>query len=123
MKHVGFLFLLGSLTLLAPRAGAETPERADTLTVPAPMATDVRELLIGETPGVVAVSSMGKPGMTPSVYIRGIHPFQQNPAFYVDGVQVIDLGFLAPESIEKIEVLSGAEAVQRFGPAAACRRG
>lgn len=92
----------------------------DTLTVPAPFVTDIREVLIGETPGVVAVSSPGKPGMTPTVYIRGIHPFQQHPAYYVDGVQVLDLGFLAPESVEKIEVLSGAEAVQRFGPSASC---
>lgn len=92
----------------------------DTLTVPAPFVTDIREVLIGETPGVVAVSSPGKPGMTPTVYIRGIHPFQQHPAYYVDGVQVFDLGFLAPESVEKIEVLSGAEAVQRFGPSASC---
>lgn len=121
MKHFGFIFLLGSLTFFASaRAGAETPERADTLTVPAPFVTDIREVLIGETPGVVAVSSPGKPGMTPTVYIRGIHPFQQHPAYYVDGVQVFDLGFLAPESVEKIEVLSGTEAVQRFGPSASC---
>lgn len=93
--------------------------QADTLKEVKPYVSDVRELLTGQTPGVITVSSMGSPGMTPTVYVRGIHIYNEYPAFYVDGVMVRDLGLIAPESIEKIEVLSGAEAVMRFGPAAA----
>ena len=80
--------------------------------------TDVREKLIGQTPGVVAVSSVGTPGMTPSVFIHGFHLYANNPAFFVDGVRVEDLDFLAPESIADIQVLSGGEAILRYGPEA-----
>lgn len=93
--------------------------QTDTLKDVKPFVGDIRELLVGQTPGTVAVSSFGSPGMKPSVYIRGLHLFNENPAFYVDGVMVYDLGLIAPESIEKIEVVSGAEAVMRFGPNAA----
>ena len=82
--------------------------------------TDVREKLIGQTPGVIAVSSVGTPGMTPSVYIHGFHRYAKNPAFFVDGVRVEDLDFLAPESIADIQVLSGSEAILRYGPEASC---
>ena len=82
--------------------------------------TDVREKLIGQTPGVIAVSSVGTPGMTPSVYVHGFHPYAEKQAFYVDGVRVKDLNFLAPESIESIEVVAGGDAVLRFGPDASC---
>ena len=118
MKERAILSAFWALVLvLAP--SQKVFAQADTLEVQHPFVTDVRELLVGQTPGVVAVSSLGAPGMTPSVYVRGIHLFEQNPVFYVDGSLVNDLSFIAPESIVSIDVLSGSEAVLRFGPDAA----
>lgn len=118
IKRLSFLTVL--LVLATQPAGAALREQEDSLSTPAPFVTDVRGLLVGQTPGTVAVSSVGAPWMTPSVYVHGFHPGAQNPALYVDGVQVPDLGFLAPESIDRIEVLSGAEAILRFGASASC---
>ena len=92
--------------------------QTDSLSVVKPYVTDVRELLTGQTPGVVTVSSVGAPWMIPTVYVRGMHLYNQNPLYYVDGVLVHELGFLAPESIQDIDVLSGAEAIMRYGPEA-----
>ena len=111
------LMLGASLTFAIP---VESFGQTDTLKDVKPFVSDIRELLVGQTPGTVAMSSFGSPGMKPSVYIRGLHLFNEDPVFYVDGVKVLDLGLIAPESIEKIEVLSGAEAMMRFGPEAGC---
>ena len=92
--------------------------QTDSLRAVTPYVTDVRELLTGQTPGAVTVSSVGAPWMVPTVYVRGLHLFNENPLYYVDGVLVYDLGYLAPESIQSIDVLSGADAVRRYGPEA-----
>ncbi len=93
--------------------------QVDTLKKQSPYKTDVREWLVGQTPGVVVTSSVGAPGMTPSVFIHGLQYDGQVPVYVVDGVRVQDLGALAPESIEAIQVLSGAEAMILYGPSAA----
>lgn len=118
MKHVKFLIL----SLLPLLSGSPAFAQTDTTATDRKdcYITDVREKLIGQTPGVVAVSSVGAPAMIPSVYVHGFHPYTKNPAFYVDGVLVSDMNFLAPESIGSIEVLSGGDAVLRFGPEASC---
>ena len=118
VEYLSFVLVL--LVATGQPSGAALRENEDSLSTPSPFVTDVRGLLAGQTPGTVAVSSEGAPWMTPSVYVHGIHPGIKNPAFYVDGVQVSDLGFLAPESIDRIEVLSGAEAILRFGASASC---
>lgn len=109
-----FLFPLLSGSLAFAQIDTTATDRKDCYI------TDVREKLIGQTPGVVAISSVGTPAMIPSVYVHGFHLYTKNPAFYVDGVLVNDLNFLAPESIGSIEVLSGGDAVLRFGPEASC---
>ena len=123
MKNTCILTHLLTMVLLVFLPCGRSFAQSDTLTAQKgvePYITDVREKLIGQTPGVVAVSSVGTPGMTPSVYIHGFHLYAKNPAFFVDGVRVENLDFLAPESIADIQVLSGGEAILRYGPEASC---
>ena len=84
-----------------------------------PFITDARELLSGQSSGVVVSSSPGAPGMTPSVYIHGLHYGFQEPVYIVDGVRVRSLDNLAPESLEKCSVLTGTQAMVLYGPSAA----
>ena len=115
MKHNLYLRILWTVAIVLA-AGANGYGQTDTLEKVKPLVTDVRELLTGQTPGTVVVSSMGAPWITPTVYIRGIHLYNENPLYFVDGVMVHDLGYLAPESIQSIEVISGPDAVMKYGP-------
>lgn len=99
-------------------ASATSYTKADTLWTGKPYVTDVRALLTGQMPGVVVTSSLGAPGMTPSVFIQGYHVDNQQPVYIVDGMRVLHLDTLAPDSIDNIMVLTGAKAMALYGPAA-----
>ena len=107
------IFLL-TAAVQAKAAGHET----DTLRTGQPFVTDVRALHAGQQPGVVVTSSLGAPGMTPSVFIQGYHIDNQQPVYIVDGMRVLHLDTLAPDSIDGIEFLTGAKAMALYGPAA-----
>ena len=112
---IPILFLLSA----AVTANATSPTKADTLWTGKPYVTDVRALMTGKIPGVVVTSSLGAPGMTPSVFIQGYHLGNQQPVYIVDGMRVLHLDTLAPDSIEFLTVLTGARAMAIYGPAAA----
>ena len=114
MRKLLFLFLL-TAAVPANAAGYQT----DTLWKADPYATDVRANLAGREPGVVVTSSLGAPGMTPSVFIQGYHLGNQEPVYIVDGMRVLHLDTLAPGSVEDVTVLTGAKAMALFGPAGA----
>ena len=113
-KLLFYLFLL-TAAVPAKAAGYQT----DTLWKADPYATDVRANLAGREPGVVVTSSLGAPGMTPSVFIQGYHLGNQQPVYIVDGMRVLHLDTLAPGSVEDVTVLTGAKALALFGPAGA----
>ena len=118
MRKLLFSFFLLSVAVTA-NASTHTYTKADTLWTGKPYVTDVRALMTGKIPGVVVTSSLGAPGMTPSVFIQGYHLGNQQPVYIVDGMRVLHLDTLAPDSIENLTVLTGARAMALFGPAAA----
>ena len=118
MRKLLFSFFLLSAAVTA-NASTHTYTKADTLWTGKPYVTDVRALLTGQIPGVVVTSSLGAPGMTPSVFIQGYRPGMEEPLYIVDGMRVLHLDTLAPDSIDGIEILTGAKAMSLYGPAAA----
>ena len=107
-------------TVLALCSGvANAQEPADSLKEVLPFATHALELI--HEPGVEVISSMGAPGMVPTIFVHGV-PVRpgMEPMYIVDGVRVCTLDGIAPESIEKIEVLKDAAAMGLYGPEAAC---
>jgi len=109
--------LFSLLVLAGSTAFAQEP--ADSLKEVLPFATHALELI--HEPGVEVISSMGAPGMVPTIYVHGV-PVRPGvePVYIVDGVRIRTLDGIAPESIEKIEVLKDAAAMGLYGPEAAC---
>ena len=104
----------------APAASAQGEAPADTLRDIRPFGTHALELLAGQEAGVEVISSLGVPGMTPTIHIRGFDALPQlEPVYIVDGMRRRDLEGIAPEAIEKIEVLKNAAAMGLYGPDAA----
>lgn len=118
MRKLLFSIFLLSAAVTA-NASTHSYSKADTLWTGKPYVTDVRALMTGKIPGVVVTSSLGAPGMTPSVFIQGYHLGNQQPVYIVDGMRVLHLDTLAPDSIENLTVLTGARAMALYGPAAA----
>ena len=112
------IFLAIALTASTLTANAQSP--ADTLQNVRPFSTHALDLLVAREPGVEVISSPGAPGTTPTIHVRGISvsPGIQ-PVYVVDGMRRRNLDGIAPESIEKIEVLKNAAAMGLWGPEAA----
>ena len=114
-RLVYFAIALAASTLTA---NAQTP--ADTLQDVRPFSTHALDLLIAREPGVEVISSPGAPGLTPTIHVRGVGVLPGiEPVYVVDGMQRRNLDGIAPESIEKIEVLKNAAAMGLWGPEAA----
>ena len=112
------IFLVLALAASTLTAHAQSP--ADTLQDVRPFSTHALDLLMAREPGVEVISSPGAPGMTPTIHVRGIGVLPGiNPLYVVDGMRRRDLDGIAPESIEKIEVLKDAAAMGLWGPDAA----
>lgn len=110
---ISFAFFTGAFV-----AWAQEP--ADTLLDVRPFGTHALEMLTAREPGVEVISSPGAPGMTPTIYIRGLGVLPgMDPVYVVDGMRRRNLDGIAPESIEKIEVLKDAAAMGLWGPDAA----
>lgn len=116
MKSPIFLALALAASTLA--AHAQSP--ADTLQDVRPFSTQALDLLMAREPGVEVISSPGAPGTTPTIHVRGIGVLPGiEPVYVVDGMRRRNLDGIAPESIEKIEVLKNAAAMGQWGPEAA----
>ena len=109
-----------AIALAASTVGANAQTPADTLQDVRPFSTHALDLLIAREPGVEVISSPGAPGLTPTIHVRGIGVLPGiEPVYVVDGMQRRNLDGIAPESIEKIEVLKNAAALGLWGPEAA----
>ena len=116
MKSPTFLAL--ALVASALTANAQSP--ADTLQDVRPFSTHALDLLMAREPGVEVISSPGAPGTTPTIHVRGLGVLPGiEPVYVVDGMRRRNLDGIAPESIEKIEVLKNAAAMGQWGPEAA----
>ena len=83
--------------------------------------TDVGQILQGRSAGVRVIQGTGKPGASPTVFIRGISSLSGNtqPLYVIDGVVSYTLGALDPNNIEDITVLKDASAAGIYGAAGA----
>ena len=116
MKNTIILAIALAASTLA--ANAQSP--ADTLRDVRPFSTHALDLLVAREPGVEVISSPGAPGMTPTIHVRGLGVLPGiEPVYVVDGMRRRNLDGIAPESIEKIEVLKNAAAMGQWGPEAA----
>ena len=116
MKNTIFLAIALAASTLA--ANAQSP--ADTLRDVRPFSTHALDLLMAREPGVEVISSPGAPGTTPTIHVRGLGVKSGiEPVYVVDGMRRRNLDGIAPESIEKIEVLKNAAAMGLWGPEAA----
>jgi TonB-linked SusC/RagA family outer membrane protein len=92
--------------------------------------TDVSQMLAAREPGVSVLPSGGYTGEGARIRIRGSSSLSQNnePVIYVDGIRMDNsasmfapqgnpskLDDIAPESIERIEILKGAAAATLYG--------
>ena len=108
------------LALAASTLTAFAQSPADTLQDVRPFSTHALDLLMAREPGVEVISSPGAPGTTPTIHVRGIGVMAGiEPVYVVDGMRRRNLDGIAPESIEKIEVLKNASAMGLWGPEAA----
>ena len=108
------------LVLAASTLTANAQSPADTLQDVRPFSTHALDLLMAREPGVEVISCPGAPGTTPTIHIRGLGVLPGiEPVYVVDGMRRRDLDGIAPESIEKIEVLKNAAAMGQWGPEAA----
>jgi TonB-dependent SusC/RagA subfamily outer membrane receptor len=111
---------------------------ADSIAARAP-ATTLSQLLTSRVPGLQVLSQDGSVGAGPVVTIRGYSGGQSvsTPLLFIDGLRVDDLGGIgtdipplsyhpaasqfddiAPDEIERIDVLPGAAAASLYGPGA-----
>ena len=108
------------LALAASTLTAYAQSPADTLQDVRPFSPHALDLLMAREPGVEVISSPGAPGTTPTIHIRGLGVLPGiEPVYVVDGMRRRNLDGIAPESIEKIEVLKNAAAMGQWGPEAA----
>lgn len=80
-------------------------------------------MLQGQTAGVVAISSTGRPGAAATVRIRGLNSINagNDPLYVMDGVPISagDFSSLNPNDIEQISTLKDASATAIYGARAA----
>ena len=83
--------------------------------------TDVGQLLQSRSAGVRVVQGTGKPGASPTVFIRGISSLSGNtqPLYVIDGVVSYNTNALDPNNIQDITVLKDASAAGIYGAAGA----
>ncbi|GGD74111.1 SusC/RagA family TonB-linked outer membrane protein [Maribacter cobaltidurans] len=80
---------------------------------------NVEQQLAGRVAGVNVITN-GQPGTQSVVRVRGFGAFGGNqPLYVVDGVPVLDIGFLNPDDIQTTTVLKDAAAASIYGSRAA----
>ncbi|MGH7576188.1 MAG: SusC/RagA family TonB-linked outer membrane protein [Longimicrobiales bacterium] len=102
-----------------------TVDRLSVAQMPVTIAGNPASMLTGKVAGASIVGSSGRPGMAPSVQLRGptsisLQGRSQDPLYIVDGVilseSVLDFDGL---DIESIEIIKGAAAASLYGARAA----
>ncbi len=74
------------------------------------------QALQGQVAGVSVSQNSGAPGSNLSVLIRGVNSFgNTQPLFVVDGVPTGGIDFLAPDDIERIDVLKDGASAAIYG--------
>jgi TonB-linked SusC/RagA family outer membrane protein len=83
--------------------------------------SNIGQLLQSRSAGVRVVQGTGKPGASPTVFIRGISSLSGNtqPLYVIDGVVSYDTNALDPNNIQDITVLKDASAAGIYGAAGA----
>ncbi len=83
-------------------------------------AANVLQSIQGKVPGV-QISSLGAPGDSPQMIIRGLNSYRGNssPLFVVDGMFYDNIDFLDPNEIDNFIVLKDASASAIYGVRAA----
>lgn len=77
---------------------------------------DVAQSLQGRTAGVQVTAQSGEPGAPMKVRIRGVGTINSSdPLYVVDGFPTTDISHIAPNDIERLEVLKDASATAIYG--------
>ena len=86
-------------------------------------AVRVDDALKGLTPGVTVMSTSGQPGAGSQIRIRGIGTINDsNPLYVVDGMPMTSgIDYLAPQDIERIDILKDAASCAVYGTRGANR--
>ena len=78
--------------------------------------TSIEQALDGQIAGAHIQQTSGTPGAPFNITLRGINSLDgTNPLIMVDGVQMNDLTFLDPSSVDHIEVVKGAAGGMLYG--------
>jgi len=81
-------------------------------------AADAAQMLVGKVSGVQVITGSGQPGEGSSIRVRGISSNSTSsvsPLFIVDGLQVSNIDYLDPSSIESIDVLKDGASAAIYG--------
>lgn len=79
------------------------------------------QMIQGKAAGVTISQPNGAPGADMTVRVRGTTSFNgsNSPLYVVDGVPVDNIGFIAPNDIENIQILKDASSASIYGSRAA----
>ena len=83
--------------------------------------TSAAQAIQGKAAGVTVVKPNGQPGADMVIRVRGTTSMNasNDPLYVVDGVPMTDIGFLAPNDIESMQILKDASSAAIYGSRAA----
>ena len=83
--------------------------------------TSAAQAIQGKAAGVTVVKPNGQPGTDMVIRVRGTTSMNasNDPLYVVDGVPMTDIGFLAPNDIESMQILKDASSAAIYGSRAA----
>ena len=83
--------------------------------------TNAVEAIQGKAAGVTVLKPNGQPGVDMVIRVRGTTSMNasNDPLYVVDGVPMTDIGFLAPNDIESIQIMKDASSAAIYGSRAA----
>lgn len=110
--------------------GYGTQKRRDVTTSISSVSTDdiekhpimsAAQAIQGKAAGVTVVKPNGQPGADMVIRVRGTTSMNasNDPLYVVDGVPMTDIGFLAPNDIESMQILKDASSAAIYGSRAA----
>ena len=110
--------------------GYGTAKRRDITTAVSSVSTDdiekhpitsAAQAIQGKAAGVTVVKPNGQPGTDMVIRVRGTTSMNgsNDPLYVVDGVPMTDIGFLAPNDIESMQILKDASSAAIYGSRAA----
>lgn len=83
--------------------------------------TNAVEAIQGKAAGVTVLKPNGQPGVDMVIRVRGTTSMNasNDPLYVVDGVPMTDIGFLAPNDIESLQIMKDASSAAIYGSRAA----